>query len=372
MYPLFQAAPHVLTVMALLGALSAVVGALVALAQTDIRRLLAWSTVSQMGLVFVAFGTGAYSAGLFQLMVHAFAKGAMVLAAATIVAAYRTTDIREISGAWGRMRTSSLALLAGAASSAGVVVLGGFWSISAVTAGVLRNTFPNHGHIDAVAKALVVAAVLLTVVLGAIYPLRMFFAMALGELPRRRGFQPQRVREAGGRTSAPVVLLGAMAAVGGLIGIPQVRVTFAHYVFAGTAPQGESYGFVALAITAGLALLGVAIAWLLHTGQMKAPRFGTAGDALADGLYVDRAYDWVVENALLRSAPLVARADRETAHRVVDELGNGVAAAAEAGRRWQVGRVDAVTLSAVAGTVIVAGAVVLGATGHLPWLGATR
>jgi len=373
MYPLFLAAPHVMTVMALLGAVAAVVGAVVALAQTDIRRLLAWSTTSQMGLVFVALGAGAYGAGIFQLVTHAFSKAVLVLAAASLVSAYRTTEIAEMGGAWRHMRTTSRALLVGAAGSAGILLLSGFWSISAITGGVLHNTFPNHGHVGAVVQAILVAAVAVTVVLGAIYPLRMFFTVALGELPRRRGFQPQRVREPGRRMSAPVSILAVLAAVGGLIGIPQVRVTFAHFVVAGAAPQGDSASsYIGLAITAGLALAGAAVAWLLRAGQLKVPSFGRLGAALAGGLHVDRAYDLAVENTVARVAPLLDRVDREVSSRVVDQLAGGVTGAADAGRRWQLGRIDVLTLSAVAGSAVVAGAVVLGATGHLPWVGATR
>jgi NADH-quinone oxidoreductase subunit L len=372
MYPLFLAAPHVMTVMALLGGLSAAVAAVVALAQTDLRRLLAWSTTSQLGLVFLAFGAGAYSAGVFQLIAHAWSKAVLVLAAATLAGAYRTTEIGEISGAWQRMRRTSWALLAGAASSAGVVLLAGFWSISAVTGGVLRNTFPNSGHVGAVAKALLIAAVVVTVVAGAVAPLRMFFRVAAGELPRRRGFQPQRVREPGGRLTTPATLLAVLAVLFGFAGVPQVRANFAHFVFAGAAPQSEAYGYAGLAVVAGLGLLGAAVAWLLHTGRMAAPRTGRLSEALAAGLHVERAYQWAVDNVLLRAAPLLSRVDQEAGTLVLDQVGGGVEQAAEAGRRWQVGRVDAVTLSAVAGTVVVAGAVVLGATGHLPWLGATR
>jgi NADH-quinone oxidoreductase subunit L len=372
MYPLLVATPHLLTVVALLGALTAVVGAGCALAQRDIRSILSWSTVSQMGLVFAALGAGAYSAAIFQLVAHAWFKAVLILAATSLVAAYRTSDIDEMGGAWARMRTTSIGLLVGSASAAGVVLLAGFWSVSAITGGVLRNQFPNQGQLGGVPRALVLIAVIATTVAGAVYPMRMFFTVALGELPKRRGFQPQRVREPGGRMTTPVVLLSVVAAVFGLFGIPKVHASFGNFVFAGASPEGSSDALTGLAITAVAALLGVAVAWLLHTRQLRAPKFGRLGSALQDGLGVEGAYDWAAEHALVQPSPLLGRFDRQVGRLVLDEVGAGVAAAAEAGRRWQVGRVDAVTLSAVAGVVVVAGAVVLGATGHLPWLGGTR
>lgn len=372
MYPLFVSAPHMLTVVALFGAATAVLGALVALVQRDIRRILSWSTVSQMGLVFAAFGAGAYSAAVFQLIAHAWFKAVLVLAAGSLIAAYRTSDVDEMGGAWSRMRTSSLGLLAGSASAAGVVLLAGFWSLSAITGGVLHNTFPNQEHLGGVPRALVLAAIIVTTFVGAVYPLRMFFAVALGELPKRRGFQPQRVREPGSRMTMPVALLAILAAAGGLIGIPKVRASFGNFVFAGARPAGDVDVFAGMAIIAVVALLGVGLAWTLHTGRVKAPNLGRAGALLQHGLRIDDAYVWVVERALVRPAPLLGRFDEQASHAVLDELGTGVATAAEAGRRWQLGRVDAITMSAVAGVAVVAGAVVLGATGHLPWLGATR
>jgi len=368
MYPLFQAAPHMLTVMALFGAATAVVGALVALAQRDIARILSWSTVSHLGLVFVALGVGAYSAAMFQLIAHAWFKAVLVLAAASLVAAYRTTDSHEISGAWSRMRTTSLGLLAGAAGSAGVVLLAGFWSVSAVTGGVIDN----GGRLGGVPRALVLIAVIATMLAGAVYPMRMFFRVALGELPKRRGFQPQRVREPGGRMTGPIAILAVLAVVGGFMGLPRVRASFFNFVYAGTAPQSQDGLLAGLAVTAVVGLLGLAVAWMLHTRQLRLPHLGRLGAAFAHELRIDEAYTWAVERALVRTAPLVGRVDHEAEHRVFDPVGGGVAAAAEAGRGWQIGRVDAVTLSAVAGVVVVAGAVVLGATGHLPWLGGTR
>ena len=373
MYPLLVAAPHVLTVVALFGAGTALLGALVALAQRDIRGILSWSTVSQMGLVFAAFGAGAYSAAIFQLVAHAWFKAVLVLAAGSLIAAYRTSDVDEMGGAWSRMRTSSMGLLLGSASAAGVVLLAGFWSLSAITGGVLHNTLPSGGHLGGVSRALVLIAVVATTLLGAVYPLRMFFTICLGELPKRRGFQPQRVREPGGRMTVPITLLSVLAVAGGLAGIPKVRASFGNFIYTGTAPAADGGDvLLGMAVTAAVALAGAAVAWLLHTGQLKVPQLGATDAALRDGLRIDEAYAWAVEHVLVRPSPWVGRIDAEAERRVFDEAGTAVATAAETARGWQVGRLDAVTLSAVAGVAVVAGAVVLGATGHLPWLGGTR
>jgi len=371
MYPLFEVAPHVLTVVGLFGAVSAVVAAAVALTQRDIRSLLAWMTTSQLGLVFVALGSGAMGAAIFQLVTRAWFQCVLIMGAGSLVAAFNTREIAEISGAMQRMRTTSRAMLVAAASAAGVVLLGGFWSLSAVAAGVLRDEFPNHGHVGTVVKAILIVCVALTILLGAIAPLRMVFTTTLGELPKRRGFQPQRVRELGGRATAPTAILAVLAAIGGFIAIPGIRATFGSFVYSGRPPGtgGSTPGFV---ITVVLALLGANIAWALHRGTVKAPKLGRARALIADGLRIDAAYDFVVRHVIERPAPLVHRVDDAVAHSGLDELGAAVELAAETGRRWQLGRIDAVTGSALAGAALVAGLIVLGATGHLPWTGATR
>jgi NADH:ubiquinone oxidoreductase subunit 5 (subunit L)/multisubunit Na+/H+ antiporter MnhA subunit len=276
-----------------------------------------------------------------------------------------------MGGALGAMRTTSRALLVGAASAAGVVLLAGFWSLSAITAGVLRNQLPNGGHVGGAAQALLVVAVALTILLGAIAPLRLFFTTALGELPKRRGFQPQRVRELGSRVTGPVAIFAVLAAVGGFMGIPGIRASFAHYVYA-VAPPGDASVVPGLVITAVLALLGANLAWATYRGTVKVPSLGRAGAAVAEGLHIDAAYDWVVQHAIVRPAPVVNTVDHVIGDVVLDEVAASVDTAAETARRWQIGRVDVVTVSAFAGAALFAGLVVLGATGHLPGTGATR
>lgn len=371
MFPLFQAAPHVLSVVGLFGAVSAVAAALFALAQRDVRGLLAWMTTSQLGLVFVALGAGAVGPAIFLLVTRAWFMGALILGAGALVSAYRTSVIAEMSGALRAMLTTSRAMLVAAASAAGVVLLAGFWALSSVAAGVLRNQFPNGGHVSDAVRIVLIAGVALAVLLGAVAPLRAVFTAVLGELPKRRGFQPQRVRELGGSATVPVASLAVLATIGGFIGIPGLRASFNNFVFSGH-PPGTGSSIPGLVIVAVLGLLGANVAWALHRGTLKAPNLGRAGALLAGGMNVDAGYDWVVHHAVERPAPLLHRVDDVVGHAVLDELGNAVDAAAEAARRWQLGRIDAVTVSALAGGALVAGLVVLGATGHLPWTGATR
>ena len=376
-YPLFLVAPHVLTVVALIGALSAVFGAVVALAHTDIKRIIAYSTISHLGLMFTALGVGAFTAGVFHLFTHAWFKALLFLAAGNVIQAYGTQDIREMGGVWSRMRITAWAMLLGCCSAAGVVFFAGFWSKDSIVAGVLRNQFPDGGHHSLAVKAALIVAVCAVSLLGALYPFRMFFIAFLGDPARRRGFTPQRVRESPPSMVMPVVVLAALSCVAGFIGISGAGVTFGNFVFALDKPQNEPFDIAGVLLGAGLALIGVAVAYLIWVRPVPAlarlpARMGRLAVAARNGFHVDAAYAWLVDRLVLRPAALVPRVDEGITDAVADGIADGVRATALEARRLQGGRLQAYALTAFVGVVLMAGGFTLAATGHFPGVGATR
>jgi len=375
LYPLFLVAPHVMTVVAVIGACTAVFAAVVALAHTDIKRIIAWSTVSHLGLMFTALGVGAFTAGVFHLFTHAWFKALLFLAAGNIIAAYGTQDIREMGGAWRRMRGTSLAMLAGCCSASGVIIFAGFWSKDSIVAGVLRNEFPGGGHVSRLAQALLLVAVCTTSVLGAMYPFRMFFLAFCGQPARRRGFQPERVREAPPAMLWPVIILGVLATIAGFIGIEGARYTFGNFVYTGS-PGREGFSAGGLLLGGGLALLGVLVAALLWwrplpvLGRVAAP-VRRLGALAADGFRVDAAYAWLMMR-IVALARLPVRFDRELTDAVAGGAVESVGVAAGEMRRLQTGRLQIYAISAMAGVVLVVGGITLAATGHFPGVGAAR
>ncbi|HEX6493379.1 MAG TPA: proton-conducting transporter membrane subunit, partial [Candidatus Dormibacteraeota bacterium] len=264
-YPLFLEVPQILALVAGLGAVTAVVGALAALALADVQRIIAYLTSSHLGLALVALGTGALSAGVFHLFTQAWAVALLVLAMANIVRAYGTRDIRQLGGVWERMPWTARALLAGCAGSSGVLLLSGFWSLDGVVAGVLRNRLPNGVGAPVVVQGLLLIGTLAAMGLGALALIRLFALSCLGDPVRRRGFQPERVREAGDSMRGPLFPLAGLTVVAGFAGILGVRATFGNVVFAGSKPQHEPFSVGALLLTAvlgtGGALLG-ALIWV--------------------------------------------------------------------------------------------------------------
>ena len=376
MYPLFLLAPHVLTVVALIGAVGAVLGALAALAQEDIKRIIAYSTISHLGLMFVGLGVGAYSASVFHLFTHAWFKALLFLAAGNVIAAYGTQNIREMGGVRRRMGVTWWCMLAGCLSAAAIVPLAGFWSKDSIVAGVLRNQFPNGGHVSHAAQAVLIAAVCVVSLLGAIYPMRMFFIAFCGDHVRRRGFNPDRVREAPALMTAPVVILALLATVAGFVGIEGARYTFGNFVFSGD-PLHEGFAWGGLLLGGSLSLLGVLLAYGIW--QAKVPvlthipqQLGRVKQLAADGFRIDEAYIWATTRLVALLAPIPGRLDREVTDVIAEGAVEGMGDLGAGVRRLQTGRIHAYGITAFVGVLLVAGGVTLAATGHLPHVGSAR
>ena len=376
-YPLFEEAPHVLTAVALLGGATALFGAVVACAHNDIKRIIAYSTISHLGLMFLALGVGAFGAAVFHLLSHAWFKALLFLAAGNVIRAYGTQDIREMGGIWQRMRTTSWSMLIGVCSAAGIVLFAGFWSKDAIVAGVLRNQFPNGGHVARLTQVVLVVVVVAVSLLGAVYPFRMFFTAFLGSPVRRRGFQPERVRESPASMRVPVVLLAVLSAVFGFVGIEGARVSFGRLVYAGSGPQDLGFGYTGAALGGSIALLGVGVAWVFWARPSAAAlrlraRAAGFGRLAADGFRIDDAYAWAVRRLVLRPATYTERVDQGITDAVAEAAVEAVADTGAELRRLQTGRLQAYTLGAAAGVALFAAGVALAATGHLPGVGASR
>src|SRR5437879_1852266 len=128
-HPIFDLAPYAHGAVAIIGAVTALFAATIAIVQTDIKRVLAYSTMSQIGYMFLAVGIGAYSAGFFHLLSHAFFKALLFLAAGNIIhAMHDEQDMRKYGGLWNQMRPTSIAFLVGSLSLVGLIPFVGFFS----------------------------------------------------------------------------------------------------------------------------------------------------------------------------------------------------------------------------------------------------
>src|ERR1700716_2497707 len=137
-YPLFEAAPQALTVVAIIGGFTAIFAATMGLASNDIKRVLAYSTVSQLGYMMLALGAGSLAAGMFHLFTHAFFKALLFLAAGSVIHAVGTNDITEMGGLRRFMPRTYFTMLIGGLSLAGFPLFAGFWSKDEILTAVAR------------------------------------------------------------------------------------------------------------------------------------------------------------------------------------------------------------------------------------------
>ncbi|PYZ96069.1 NADH-quinone oxidoreductase subunit L [Alteribacter lacisalsi] len=300
-YPVFLASGTALTVVAYTGAVTAVFAASIALVNTDIKRILAYSTVSQLGLMMLALGTAGYVAGLFHLMTHAFFKALLFLAAGSVILAlHHRQDINGMGGLWNRMRITSVTFLIGALAIAGIFPLAGFWSKEAVLAAVWANG-------DMVLFTLAAVTSLLT----AFYMFRLFFKVFTGSY-RGEGEAPkEQVRT----ITVPLVVLAGFAVTAGFVHLPFNGYWLEGFLTGGLAYGEQAHAGIGLAaVSLLLAAAGIGLAWLLYKGgrnlelQAKMPAVHLI---LRNKYFIDEFYSAVIVRPLLMLSRLFSAADRQ-------------------------------------------------------------
>jgi NADH-quinone oxidoreductase subunit L len=246
---------HALTVVAFVGAITALLGAVIAVAQDDIKRVLAFSTVSQLGYMMLALGVGSWVAAMFHLLTHAFFKALLFLGAGSVIhAAHHEQDIRALGGLRGPMRITFATFAVGMMALAGVPFLfSGFWSKEAIL-------HAAHGWDVSV---LPFAAALVAVVLTAFYNTRLVAEVFFGS-PRSEA--AAHAHENGPAMTIPLVVLATFAVTLGFLGTPAYpwlqamlegrAEVHGHSLLEGAGLMAASVVLVALGLGAGWALYG--------------------------------------------------------------------------------------------------------------------
>src|ERR671937_499160 len=255
--PVFEAAPHVQDLAAGLGAFTLVLAGLIALVQVDIKRVIAYSTMSQIGYMFLGAGLGAYANGMFHLMTHAFFKALLFMAAGIVIHALAgEQDMRKMGGLRHFLPRTYWAFLIGALALAGVPPFAGFFSKDSILAAALAHDW--YGQILWVAGAV-------GAFLTAVYTFRLLFVVFRGEpSPFAREHLHLRRFEGGLGMAWPVAVLTVLAAVGGFLQVPGAWNAVDGWLHPVAESIEEAGGgtavFSALAALV-LALAGIALAW---------------------------------------------------------------------------------------------------------------
>ena len=268
---LFALSPVTMAVIAGVGALTALMAATIGLTQWDIKKVLAYSTVSQLGYMFLGVGMGAFGAGVFHLMTHAFFKACLFLCAGSVIhAMHEEQDIRKMGGLGKYMPITRMTFLVSTMAIAGVPFLSGFFSKDEI----LYNAFVlQHasGAIPPWLYKLYFAMGMTAALLTAIYMFRLYFLTFSGDL--RSDAHPH---ESPATMTFPLVVLAVGAALAGYIGLPDLRVNIWHHWlepvfsdgvthFTSTGNHALEYGLMGLSTV--VALSGIAIAWLFYRGS---------------------------------------------------------------------------------------------------------
>ncbi len=331
--PLFIHVPEVQLAVASVGGVTAVIAALIALTQYDLKRVLAWSTVSQLGYMFLALGAGAagehaatfaVTAAMFHLVTHAFFKAVLFLGAGSVMHAMGDViDMRRFGGLRRLMPKTHWTFLCGTAALAGFPLLAGFWSKDEILV-ALKHAAQGDGPYASYFYALLIAAVL-TAVLTAFYSFRAYFLTFWGEevIPEEAGHH---AHESPASMTVPLMILGVLAVIAGLILGPTG--VFARFLekTPNLLPAGEHHlDWTVMAVGTIAALMGIFAAWVMYAGTRTVPaQLARASGPLygfsQNRFYLDEAFTWLIVKPLQAIGRLGVLLDRYVIDGILDMI----------------------------------------------------
>jgi NADH-quinone oxidoreductase subunit L len=358
-HTLFEASPSALNWVIWIGAITSFFAATMALVQKDFKRILAYSTISQLGYMFLAVGVGAYAAGMFHLTTHAFFKALLFLCAGSVMHAMAgELDIFKMGGLRTKMSWTFGTFVVATLAISGVPLFSGFFSKDEI----LYNAFESAAFVPWLLGVV-------TAGLTAFYMFRLLFVAFYGR-PRMDKKTERHVHESPAVMVVPLVILAVLAVVGGYIGLPKALGAgnaideFLHPVFANTIIVAEARGgagleWTLMGISVLAAALGILVAYWIYIRNWGMAERMTRGaqwlyDLVFHKYYVDEAYTEGVVKPLRMLADVL---DRDLEIRIIDGAVNGLAwllgQVGEGLRRLQTGLVRNYALAMLVGVVAI-------------------
>jgi NADH-quinone oxidoreductase subunit L len=365
---LFMRAPTALLVVAVVGCATALFAATIGLVQTDIKKVLAYSTVSQLGYMFLACGVGAFSAGIFHLMTHAFFKALLFLAAGSVIHAMGgEQDMLRMGGLSKKIKWTYRTMFTGTLAIAGIPPLAGFFSKDSILLNAYQsqNGGPSVGHI-------LYAAGLFTALLTSFYMFRLIFLTFFGK--ERYDEHHVHVHESPKSMLVPLAILAVLSIVGGWLAAPafwgksDYFAKFLEPVFA--AAGGSEAGTaeaVAHALETPLAIVAVITAlagwlaayWLYVKRPSKADSlaksFGGAYRTVLHKYYVDELYAAAIVRPLVWLSTNVfwKAVDVSIIDGAVNGIAEGITVVGDGTRRTQSGNTRSYAVWVVVGAIVI-------------------
>ena len=306
-HSLFELSPEMMHVVAIVGVLTLLMSGFTALTQTDLKRVLAYSTISQIGYMFLALGVGAWSSAIFHLMTHAFFKALLFLTAGTIILSlHHEQNIFKMGGLMKKLPLPCVLFLVGCLGLIAVPPTSGFWSKEEI----LNATWMSH-----TGGPLIWVGAVLGAFMTALYTTRMFCIVFLGEA-KTEAHEPK-----GFKFSAPLIVLAILALVGGFIHLP----------LEGALPHGHAAHppMIVVAIAIGLPILGIIISYLFYGKQLFSAE-AVANSAIGKPLrkFFDSGWgiDWLYDTVLVKPYIAIAKLNKND---LVNILPNTASASAQ-------------------------------------------
>ncbi|SHG98995.1 NADH-quinone oxidoreductase subunit L [Pedobacter caeni] len=295
---LFDLAPMVQHIIAIIGLATAIVAAIIALTQTDIKKVLAYSTVSQLGYMFLGLGVGAYNGAFFHVITHAFFKALLFLCAGSVIhALHHEQDMRHMGGLRKKLPVTFLTMLIGTIAIAGLPPFSGFFSKDEILAHVYMH--------DKVMWAIAVFGAFLT----AFYMFRMLFLTFYGKY-RGTHHAEEKIHESPKSMTIPLIVLAVLSAIGGAIGIPEA-LHGNHWLSHWLAPvikhtaeapdHATEYALMAVSVVG--VLVSIAFAYVKYIKQNHVPipdegKRSALANLSYNKFYFDEIYDLLIRKPL--------------------------------------------------------------------------
>jgi len=375
---IFERAPIALTVVAIVGTLTALFAATIGVAQTDIKKVLAYSTVSQLGYMFMACGVGAFSAGIFHLMTHAFFKGLLFLGAGSVIHAVGgEQDMRKMGGLKTYIPVTFTTMLIATCAIAGIPPLAGFWSKDEILWKAYEAN-PVYWVIGAI-----------TAFITSFYMFRLLFMTFWGDYKgisvddhghahATHGHEEHghgEPHESPRVMLFPLIVLAFLSLVGGLVGIHNGFEHFLEPVFGSEFPKAITSGgnteWLLMGVSVLFSIAGLVLAYVLYVSKPYLPQriadsLGNFYEAVLHKYYVDELYAAVFVKPLVNASTTVLwqGVDRKVIDNSINDAADGARHLSDEVRHMQSGN-----LRSYAGWIAAGAAIVIA---YMTWLGVGR
>ncbi len=278
LFPIFLSSPDAMLFVAYLGAFTALFSATIALTQDDIKRVLAYSTLSQLGYMMLALGSGGYVAGMFHLYTHAFFKALLFLCAGSVIHAIHSNNIWQMGGLHKKMPITSITFFIAALAISGIYPLSGFFSKDEILLSVLHS-----------GNKLLYYSALFTAFLTAFYMFRLYFVTFSGQ-----GKEHAHIHESPAVMTVPLIILSVFSIFSGFIGLPDKEFSIHKFLFLDHPEKGH-FDFKVAMTSNIIAGLGILFAYLVYglkvvNADMLRKKAGIIYTILKNKYYIDEIY----------------------------------------------------------------------------------